>query len=114
MKKISFLFFVFFLVTSVLVAQTPQYYNFANGTVSNMFPLNVPSGKLSQTVVPAATFITPSPAPAGNITKLYFRISGNLKLRCLNFWFPVSLLAAEEYQDRAYTPAWPPKVPVCR
>ncbi|MCU0373059.1 MAG: T9SS type A sorting domain-containing protein [Ignavibacteria bacterium] len=61
-------------------AQTPQYYNFNNGTVNNSFPLNQAAGKMSQTVVPAGTFGTPTPAPAGNITKLYFRIAATYPL----------------------------------
>jgi len=80
MKKISLHLFIFFLLTGILFAQTPQYYNFNNGTVSNSFPLNQAAGKLSQTVVPAGTFITPTPAPSGNITKLYFRISDSYPL----------------------------------
>jgi hypothetical protein len=56
------------------------YYNFNNGTLNNMFPLNVPTGKMQQTVVPAGTFISPTPAPGGNITKLHFRIAATYPL----------------------------------
>ena len=56
------------------------YYNYNNGTVNNMFPLNVSNGKMSQTVVPANTFINPTPAPYGNITKLHFRIAATYPL----------------------------------
>jgi hypothetical protein len=56
------------------------YYNYNNGTANNMFPLNVPGGKMSQTVVPAGTFNQPNPAPSGNITKLYFRIAATYPL----------------------------------
>lgn len=72
---LPFIVVLVFMLAVSLTAQTPQYYNFNNGTVSNMFPLNVANGKMSQTVVPAGTFANPTPAPAGNITKLYFRIS---------------------------------------
>lgn len=72
---LPFIVVLVFMLAVSLTAQTPQYYNFNNGTVSNMFPLNVANGKMSQTVVPAGTFANPTPAPAGNITKLFFRIS---------------------------------------
>jgi hypothetical protein len=61
------------------------YYNFNNGTVSNSFPLNQAAGKMSQTVVPANTFINPTPAPAGNILKLHFRISDTYPLGPANY-----------------------------
>jgi hypothetical protein len=56
------------------------YYNFLNGTVNNSFPLNQAAGKMSQTVVPANTFINPTPAPVGNIVKLHFRIAATYPL----------------------------------
>jgi hypothetical protein len=72
---------LFLLIFSVCAfAQTPQYYNFNNGTVNNSFPLNQVAGKMSQTVVPANTFISPTPAPAGNISKLYFLIAATYPL----------------------------------
>jgi len=56
------------------------YYNYNNGTVNNSFPLNIANGKMSQTVIPAGTFINPSPAPFGNILKLHFRIAATYPL----------------------------------
>jgi len=56
------------------------YYNYNNGTVNNSFPLNIANGKMSQTVIPANTFINPTPAPFGGITKLHFRIAATYPL----------------------------------
>jgi len=78
--NLPFIVVLVFVLAVSLSAQTPQYYNYNNGTVNNMFPLNTAGGKMSQTVVPAATFINPTPAPAGNITKLYFRIAATYPL----------------------------------
>jgi len=80
MKKVLLSVMLMFLFSAVVFAQTPQYYNYNNGTVNNSFPLNIANGKMSQTVVPAGTFTTPTPAPAGNITKLYFRIAATYPL----------------------------------
>ncbi|MGV8017177.1 MAG: T9SS type A sorting domain-containing protein [Ignavibacteria bacterium] len=80
MKKLFMFFVLMFATGSLLIAQTPSYFNFDNGTTSNSFPLNQPAGKLSQTVVPSGAFVQPTPAPSGNITKLYFRISSTYPL----------------------------------
>jgi hypothetical protein len=55
---------------------TPLYYNFTNGTSSNSFPFNVSAGKETQYLFLAGDFVNPTPAPAGNITKVYVYMSG--------------------------------------
>jgi N-acetylneuraminic acid mutarotase len=81
MKKVIFTLLVLTCIFAMnLQAQTPQYYNYNDGTAANSFPLNQAAGKMQQCVVPAGTFINPSVAPAGNITKLYFRTSGTYSL----------------------------------
>jgi len=72
---ISVLFLVLFSVNFNLNAQTPQFYNSNNGTSYNSFPLNVPAGKMVQTLIAAGEFNQPAPAPSGNITKFYLLIS---------------------------------------
>jgi hypothetical protein len=80
MKKFILLFFITFVMTAIISAQTPSYYNTNAGTINNMFPLNVSSGKMVQLVVPPNTFTQPSVVPAGSITKLYFYINSTYPL----------------------------------
>lgn len=80
MKKAVLTLALLFVFSLSIFAQTPQYYNYNNGTVNNSFPLNIANGKMSQTVVPAGTFTNPTPAPAGNITKIYLRIAATYPL----------------------------------
>jgi hypothetical protein len=77
MKKSVLICFV--LITAFVCqmqAQTPQYYNMNNGTVSNSFPFNRPSGKAVNSLFLPGDFANPTPLPAGQeITKIYFRMS---------------------------------------
>ena len=66
---------VLVMLTAVSFAQTPQFYNFNNGSVSNSFPLNQAAGKMIQTLVAPGEFNQPSVVTAGNITKFYLFIS---------------------------------------
>jgi hypothetical protein len=71
--KNGFTFLVFFFVLSGITLAQPQYYNFQNvGTSSNSFPFNVAGGKAVQWLFQAGEFTQPSPAPGGNITRVYF------------------------------------------
>ena len=68
----------FLILLLVFVAgsfsQTPQYYNFNNGTSANSFPFNMAAGKAVNSLFLAGEFNQPSPVPAGQkITKIYFR-----------------------------------------
>lgn len=73
MKHILQLFTVLLLFTTALMAQ-PQYFNYdaANGT-NNSFPFNVATGKTTQTLYLPGEFAQPTPAPSGDITKIYFQ-----------------------------------------
>jgi N-acetylneuraminic acid mutarotase len=63
--------------TQLLLSQTPQYYNYNNGTSSNSFPFNVSGGKATNYLFLAGEFNQPTPIPSGQqITKVYFRTSG--------------------------------------
>ncbi len=61
-------------ISGYLYSQTPQFYNYNDGTSGNSFPLNKAAGKMVQWLIPAGNFTKPTPATAGNITKLYFFI----------------------------------------
>jgi hypothetical protein len=76
-KIVSLLLFIIVMLTlsADSSAQTPQFYNYNNGTVSNSFPFNLAGGKMIQTLVGPGEFNQPSGATAGNITKFYVFIS---------------------------------------
>ena len=75
MKKIL-LSLLFLVLGGSLLAQ-PQYYNYNSGGISNSIPFGsyTVSGYKSQYLMLANEYILPSPAPAGNITKFYIRMS---------------------------------------
>jgi hypothetical protein len=75
MKKVIFTLFVLICVCSLnLPAQTPQYYNYNNGTSSNSFPFNMSGGKGVNSLFLAGELNQPTPVPPGmKITKVYFR-----------------------------------------
>ena len=77
-KRITLLTFLILLLAFAAntLAQTPQYYNYNNGTSANSFPFNVAAGKEVQWLVLAHEFNQPSLAPPGNITTIYFRMAG--------------------------------------
>jgi hypothetical protein len=52
----------------------PEYYNYNTNGSNNSFPFNMPSGKDVQLLYLPGDFNQPSPAPAGNITSISFRI----------------------------------------
>ena len=76
--------FAFFLSLFTLMfcfatkAQPPQYYNGTAGTSSNSFPLNSTTSNKVQWIYDPGMFksngATGTPAPAGLITKVYFRL----------------------------------------
>jgi hypothetical protein len=72
MKKITALFLFSFIFVATLPAQTPQYYNYQVVEGTNYYPFGVTGGKECQWLYPAGNFNTPTSAPSGNITKIYF------------------------------------------
>ncbi len=63
-------------------AQVPQFYNFNAGTSTNSFPLNTTTSNKVQWIYGPAVFnsmgtIGGTPAYAGNITTVYFRVGSN-------------------------------------
>jgi len=73
MKKIFIVLFVTLLFAANLFSQTPQYYNANSGGIGNSIPFGSSgvSGYKSQYLIGPGAYIQPTPAPAGNITKLY-------------------------------------------
>lgn len=65
-----------FSISASLLSQ-PQYYNYNTQGTNNAFPLSsLPAtGKTTQTLYLAGAFSQPSPAPSGNITKIYLMVS---------------------------------------
>ncbi len=75
-KAVTFLFFLLFL--SANLQSQPQYYNYNTTGSGNSFPFNIPIGKQVQVLFLPGDFNQPSPAPAGNITSVSFRMAANL------------------------------------
>jgi hypothetical protein len=75
MKKITFLVFSFLLAVGVMAQ--PQYYNANSGGIGNSLPFGslAINGYKTQWLIGPGEYIQPSPAPAGNITKLYIWMS---------------------------------------
>jgi hypothetical protein len=71
---IALIITLFFAVN--LFAQ--QHYNFNTGGTTNSFPFNIATGKQVQLLYLAGDFAQPTPAPSGNITKLYFKMNAAL------------------------------------
>ncbi len=75
MRKLTFLALSLAVFTASLISQ-PQYYNYQNvGSSSNTFPFGQSAGKAVNWLFLAGDFNQPTPAPAGNITKVYFYIT---------------------------------------
>jgi hypothetical protein len=76
MKKVITFFVLMFVLSSFLLSQTPQYYNFNSGGTSNTIPFGSTgvSGYKSQWLLMPNAYNNPTPVPSGNkITKLYIR-----------------------------------------
>ena len=54
---------------------TPDYYNYNTNGTNNSFPWNISGGKMVQLLYLAGEFAQPTPAPAGMITDISFRIA---------------------------------------
>jgi len=73
-----FVLLLTFSLLSVCYSQTPQYYNYNTTGNTNSFPFNIPGGKEIQVLFLPGDFAQPTPAPAGNITGVSFRLAANL------------------------------------
>src|SRR5256885_15664239 len=74
MKKIL-LFILTLAIGFIAESQTPQYWNRLPAVGANVFPFgkNPATGKKVQWAIAAGEFNQPTPAPAGNITAIWFR-----------------------------------------
>ncbi|HWA07565.1 MAG TPA: hypothetical protein VG961_13510, partial [Ignavibacteria bacterium] len=70
-------FIALILALTVNILSQPQYYNYNTQGSNNAFPLNTlpASGKTTQSLYLAGAFNQPTPAPNGNITKIYLMAS---------------------------------------
>ncbi|MDD5363553.1 MAG: T9SS type A sorting domain-containing protein [Ignavibacteria bacterium] len=73
---INFLIFSFVL-SSLLPAQTPQYYNYNTTNNGNTFPFGTSQGRMIQCLILPGDFNHPGTAGSGNITKLYCMVAAN-------------------------------------
>jgi photosystem II stability/assembly factor-like uncharacterized protein len=67
-------FFVLIFTLSLNLFSQPQHYNYNTNGTNNSFPLGIAAGKNSQWLYLAGEFNQPTPAPAGTITKFWFRV----------------------------------------
>ena len=76
MKKII-IFLTFSFLLAVGLMSQPQYYNANSGGIGNSLPFGslAINGYKTQWLIGPGEYIQPSPAPAGNITKLYIWMS---------------------------------------
>jgi hypothetical protein len=65
----------FFAVSSF--AQLPQYYNYSGSGANNGLPFGITEGMRTEWLIGPGEFNQPSPAPAGHITKLWFRVGSS-------------------------------------
>lgn len=82
MKTLRVCLSVLFLIVgicSALQAQ-PQYYNYNTNGSNNSFPFNIAGGKDVQLLYLPGDFSQPTPAPAGNIISVSFRIADSYAL----------------------------------
>jgi Secretion system C-terminal sorting domain len=68
------LILVMLLSYSLTLFSQPQHYNYNTNGTNNSFPLGIAAGKNSQWLYLAGEFNQPTPAPAGTITKFWFRV----------------------------------------
>ncbi len=73
MKKIFTILLL--ALTGMLMAQTPQFYNFTTVGTANSFPFNMAAGKMVQWLIKPGEYNQPTPSTAGNITKFYFFVA---------------------------------------
>jgi hypothetical protein len=65
---------------SPLPPASPDYYNYNTNGFNNSYPMNIADGKEVQLLYLPGDFNQPSPAPAGNISSISFRIADSYPL----------------------------------
>lgn len=82
MKKIYSLLVILLLLAGSIgsLSAQPQYYNYNTNGAGNSFPFNITGGKEVQLLYLPGDFNQPSPAPAGNIISISFRIGDSYPL----------------------------------
>jgi|WetSurMetagenome_2_1015567.scaffolds.fasta_scaffold164680_2 hypothetical protein len=77
MKKIVLLVILSFVLSTLISAQTPQFYNYNTTNAGNTFPLGTDAPKMVQWLVPPGEINQPTLAISGNITKFYCQMVRN-------------------------------------
>lgn len=78
MKRTLLFFAGFLLIITTITLHSQQYYNYNTAGTANSFPFNIATGKEVQLLYLPGDFNQPTPAPSGNITKLYFKMNDAL------------------------------------
>ena len=96
-----------FFLTSLVLSQTPQYYNFNSGGTGNTIPFGSTgvSGYRSQWLMMPNAYNNPSPVPPGNkITKLYIRCTASAgPIICSSLKIRLGQTTDTVFQTSAYT-----------
>ena len=97
LKYVLVLPFFLLVFAGSTFAQTPQHYNYQVIEGTNYFPFGAMASMHLQWLYPAGNFSHPTPAPSGNITKIYFYMgfsNGNSTLTQLCIRFGQSTITA--------------------
>jgi hypothetical protein len=78
MKKIILLFILSFVLSPLISAQTPQFYNYGTTNGGNTLPLGAGVGSLVQWLILPGDLNKPKTVISGNITNIYFMLTANL------------------------------------
>ena len=106
MKKTTTLLTALFLLLLLAVstiAQTPQYYNFNNGTSANTYPFYWAAGQRVHWLMRAGTLNQPTPCPGGNIDTIYFRMGSSTTTTFTNICIKMKSLAITNLPAAWYT-----------
>jgi hypothetical protein len=74
-KKLIAVFVFLSMLTALIQAQTPQYYNYNTTNAGNTFPFGTVGGRMVQWLILPGDINQPVPARSGNITKIYCMVA---------------------------------------
>jgi hypothetical protein len=102
---VSFVSLFVLTFTLNLYTQTPQYYNANSGGIGNSLPFGslAASGYKTQWLIGPGEYIQPSPAPPGDITKLYIYMSTSGTGTYTNLTIMIGQTAITSFPPGIYT-----------
>ncbi len=77
MKKVLTFLVLIFALSTLVTAQTPQYYNYNTTNGGNTFPLGTPTGRMVQWLITPGEINQPTAVISGHISKFYCMIAAN-------------------------------------